>query len=110
MNKPSKLTVTAGIIGGLILIGCGGAGGIANGNQSPPSTISTEAITLAEFDRITTGMTHPQVVEIVGSPGRVSSELAGSKTYTFDGGTFTTAVVTFDQTGAVTSKSQFGLK
>ena len=109
MNKPSRPAIAAGLVGALILIGCGGAGGIANGDKSPPSTVPAAQMTLAEFDQITHGMTFEQVVAIVGSPGTVSSELMNTKTYTFDGGMMASGIVQFTD-GKVTSKSHFGLK
>jgi hypothetical protein len=106
ITKPKAI---AGIVGGLIVLGCSGAGGVANGDKSPPSTTPTEQITLAEFDSITHGMTFDEVVVIVGSPGKVSSEIMNTKTYTFDGGIMASGIIQFTD-GKVSSKSHFGLK
>jgi hypothetical protein len=53
-------------------------------------------------------MTFDQVAELVGSPGKVSSEMMNVKTYTFDGGFMANATVSFTD-GKVASKAQFGL-
>ena len=66
------------------------------------------------FNQIENGMTYEQVVEILGGEGQLLSEteLAGitMAIYTWDGESlFSTCQVTF-QNGAVSSKSQYGLK
>lgn len=77
-----------------------------------PSGPPPEDITLAEFTRIKTGMTHKQVTAIIGSPGvlSVESSLASyhDEIYEWRGEGYGNANVAF-QNGKVTSKAQAGL-
>lgn len=109
INRPTAIALAAA---GLVFLGCSGAV-TPNGAGSPPATLPPAEITLAEFDQISTGMTYEQVTTVVGSPGTVSSEMntpgMASKSYKYDGGTVSTAIVTFSD-GKVQTKTQFGLK
>lgn len=98
--------------------------GVNNGASSPPPTTAVEAagqgaegdITLAEYDQIQIGMTYDQVTSIIGSPGKVTSEMnSGSvqmKGYQWYGKEVNfmqgNAIITFDR-GKVVNRVQFGL-
>lgn len=117
--KHTALRVTLGII--IIIIGiCFLAGDTAN-TQNITQTESSitqkqEKMTLEKFNKIKTGMTYKQVVEIIGEEGTVLSEtdLGDSKYKTTiycwyaDNG-IANANVTI-QGGKVVSKAQAGLK
>ena len=74
-------------------------------------------ISLYEFDRIKTGMTYSEVVEIVGVEGTLMSEVDigfeeyATKMYSWEGNGYkgSNATVTF-QNGKVVSKAQIGLE
>ena len=97
-------------------------GASGNGNQSD-NIVSTgtttvqkqEKLNLEKFNKIETGMTYNQVVEIIGEEGTVLSEteIANIKTIIYswygEGSIGANANVTF-QNGKVTAKAQFGLK
>lgn len=74
-----------------------------------------ERITLEEYNKIQTGMTYEEVVNIVGSPGTdtVTSEVAGysMRVVSWEGNGFvgSNANVTFSN-GSVSAKAQIGLK
>lgn len=77
-----------------------------------PATISKE-----EFDAIYTGMTYQQVVDLVGGPGEVLSEVDigndeyFTRMYSWDGeGTPGANATITVQGGKVTAKAQFGLE
>lgn len=83
-----------------------------------PSSGNKPTISKAEFDRITTGMTYEEVVEIIGSKGEVLSDTDlgfGSEYRTAiymwegEGQTGANANITF-QGGKVISKAQMWLK
>ena len=87
-------------------------------NSNSSSTVNDEKITLEEFNKIETGMSYEEVVEIIGGEGTVLSEsdITGDgqyKTtiYSWDGNGMlgANANVTF-QGGKVISKAQFGLE
>jgi len=87
-------------------------------NSSNSNTINDEKMTLDEFNKIETGMSYEEVVNIIGAEGTVLSEsdITGDgkyKTtiYSWDGNGMlgANANVTF-QGGKVISKAQFGLK
>lgn len=72
-------------------------------------------LTKRMFDRITTGMTYANVVDIVGKEGEEISrtDIAGFTTimYAWQNGGFDMGTLTIMiQNGKVVSKSQFGLK
>lgn len=107
----------------LIVVVLGAIVGVSeNGNQSN-NTVSTgtttvqkqEKLNLEKFNKIETGMTYNQVVEIIGEEGTVLSEteIANIKTIIYswygEGSIGANANVTF-QNGKVTAKAQFGLK
>lgn len=87
--------------------------------NSPTSTVdptfNPPTISLVEFDKITTGMSYSEVVEIIGGEGELLSEssVAGytSKMYSWkgDGDIGANASMLF-QNDEVQSKSQYGLK
>lgn len=70
-------------------------------------------VTLAGYNRIQDGMSYAQVVQILGKSGQEisSNNIAGFKTvmYQWDDGSFGNMNAIF-QNGALTSKSQLGLK
>lgn len=110
MYQNKKLWTIAAIIGGLAAIVFIIAAMIPSGNKP--------TISLSEFNKISTGMTYEDVVEIIGSKGNVLSEVdlgIGSQyktsIYMWDGeGTLgANANITF-QNGKVVTKAQFGLK
>ncbi len=71
-------------------------------------------MTLAQFEKITTGMSYAEVVQIVGGAGREmsQSEVLGIKSATYawdgDGGLGANVMVSF-QNDKVATKAQFGL-
>lgn len=104
----------------------GGTQGVNTNNVQPTSTEQNNSstieedtkMTLEEFNKIETGMTYEQVVEIVGVEGTVLSEtdITGNEQYKTtmyswdgDGSLGANANVTF-QGGKVISKAQFGLE
>ena len=74
-----------------------------------------EKLNLEKFNKIETGMTYQQVVDIIGEEGTVlsESEIANIKTIIYswngEGSIGANANVTF-QNGKVVSKAQVGLK
>jgi hypothetical protein len=71
-------------------------------------------MSLDEFNRVTTGMTYDQVVEVVGGPGEQQSHFESggfsSESYKWSGQDgISTAMVQF-QNGKVSGKFQFGLR
>lgn len=110
MVRNKKMWAAAVIIGGLAIIIFVIAAIIPSGNKP--------TISISEFNKISTGMTYDEVVEIIGSKGNVLSEVdlglgARYKTsiYMWDGeGSIgANANITF-QNGKVVTKAQFGLK
>ena len=75
----------------------------------------SELITLEEYNQISTGMTHDKVTEIVGSSGKVSSQVEANGiqviivTWYGNGTAGSNANVTFTN-GEVTGKAQVGLR
>lgn len=72
------------------------------------------SMTLTKFEQIQKGMTYEQVVAIVGSPGKVSSDIdlggTSMRSYEWDGnGGISTANLSF-QNGVLQSKMQMGLE
>ena len=99
-----------------------GATGSESGNKTNNSTVTSataeqkqEKLNYEKFNKIQTGMTYQQVVDIIGEDGTVlsESEIANIKTTIYswygEGSIGANANVTF-QNGKVTSKAQFGLK
>ena len=82
---------------------------------SSSNTVNDSSITLDEFNRIETGMTYDEVVNIIGSYGTElsRSEIAGYTTVILmwegSGSLGANANVTF-QNGSVMAKAQFGLQ
>jgi hypothetical protein len=91
------------------------------GTQSAPASsqegtsgpVVAEGITMAKYDRLKTGMSYHQAVEILGTEGvEVSSnELAGTKTvmYQWEAGVGANVNAMF-QNDKLMQKAQFGLK
>jgi ribosomal protein L37E len=87
--------------------------------QAPPvekaaPTKSETGVTMANFNKIKTGMTYSEVVKILGSEGEVMSEneMAGYKTemYQWQGDSFVSNMNAMFQNRKLISKAQFGLK
>ena len=73
----------------------------------------TKAVSLAQFSKITSGMTYEQVVKIMGCDGYITSEISllgsVSTTYKWNGsGMLSSASITFEK-GKVSSTYQIGL-
>lgn len=103
-----------------IIFICGGIAVAINMGDSIQQSVSgvknaSEYITLEEYNKIETGMTYEQVVEIVGSNGTVSSQVEANGykiviiTWYGNGVAGSNANVTFTN-NAVTGKAQVGLK
>ena len=73
-----------------------------------------DTVTLAQFNRLQTGMTKDQVETILGSPGveQSSNELAGIRTEmrAWNGNTFGGNMNVMFQDGKLVQKAQFGLE
>ena len=84
-------------------------------NSTPSDKISEKAagVTLANFNKISTGMTYEKVVEILGSNGKVmlENEIGGTKdiVYMWEGERHTSITAMFVD-GKLDSKNQIGLK
>jgi hypothetical protein len=101
----------------LMLVGCGNPNQLIKGTSA--DIIQSDAsMSLAEFNKIQTGMTYQEVQDIVGGEGTLSSSVdigMGSEykteiyQWTGDGSIGANANVTF-QGGKVMSKAQIGLK
>lgn len=101
----------------LVFVGCGNPNSLLKGTDA--DVIKSEAsISLAEFNKIETGMTYKEVCDIVGGEGTLGSsvDVGIGKEYkteiyqwTGDGVVGANANVTF-QGGKVISKAQIGLK
>jgi len=83
-------------------------------NSTPSDKISEKAgVTLANFNKISTGMTYEKVVEILGSNGKVmlEKEIGGTKNivYMWESERFTNITAMFVD-GKLDSKNQIGLK
>lgn len=94
-----------------------GSGNNNNDTSTATSVVeqNQEKLNLEKFNKIETGMTYKEVVEIIGEEGTVlsESEIGNIKTTIYswygEGTIGANANVTF-QKGKVTSKAQFGLK
>ena len=107
----------------LVVIVLGVIVGASGNSNKPDNSVSAgittvqkqEKLNLEKFNKIETGMTYDQVVEIIGEEGTVlsESEIANIKTAIYswygEGSIGANANVTF-QNGKVTAKAQFGLK
>ena len=88
----------------------------APANKAAPPKEVASGVTMANFNRIKTGMKYDEVVKILGKEGEVLSEsdVAGYKTimYKWDGdeGGFGANMNAMFQNGKLNTKSQFGLK
>lgn len=104
------------IVIGAIAAASGSGNKTNNSNQTNTAVEQKqEKLTLEKFNKIETGMTYDQVVEIIGEEGTVlsESEIANIKTTMYswygEGSIGANANITF-QNGKVTAKVQFGLK
>lgn len=112
-HKIVTFLVIVFVIGIIVVISGGG-----NNNTIKTDTKveqSQEKLNLEKFNKIETGMTYEQVVEIIGEEGTVlsESEIGDIKTTIYSwygkGSIGANANITF-QKGKVISKAQFGLK
>ena len=73
-----------------------------------------DGVSLAEFNKVTTGMSYAQVSQILGSGGTENSrtDIGGSTTvmYTWQGSGFASNMNAMFQDDKLVSKAQFGLK
>lgn len=103
-----------------VFIICGGIAMTINMGNSIQKSVSgvkdkSEYITLEEYNKIESGMTYEQVVEIVGSDGTVSSQVESNGykiviiSWYGNGVAGSNANVTFTN-NAVSGKAQVGLK
>jgi hypothetical protein len=139
VTKTAKIWLIIGIvvvafllIGCLITVACLGIIGLSEGKSTgaapsveTPVTPRSEApvteapkpsgaVTLANFNKVQTGMTYGEVSKVFGNPGEltVQSEFGGYKSeiYSWKAARgFGSATVTF-MNGKVQSKAQFGLE
>lgn len=95
-----------------------GSDEIGGPDSDEPAEVNPATISLEEFNAISTGMTYEEVVTIIGSEGKILSEVdigMGDEYKTImymwegDGSLGANANVTI-QGGKVTAKAQFGLK
>lgn len=113
--KHTALRVTLGVL--IIIIGIGAIATNSNNNTiNTGSNIEQkqEKMTLEKFNKIETGMTYQQVVDIAGEEGTLSTESSyGSSNmkiyYWYASNGISNATVSF-MNGKVTAKSQIGLK
>jgi hypothetical protein len=87
----------------------------ASSSSTPASTpASTAGVTMANYNRLKTGMTYPQVVQILGKEGTELSrnDMAGYETimYQWEGDSFASNMNAMFQNGKLMQKAQFGLK
>lgn len=75
--------------------------------------VETSGVTMANFSKLSTGMTYEQVVEILGEHGEEisSNEIAGIRTvmYMWEGGSMGANMNAMFQNDKMMQKSQFGL-
>lgn len=113
--KSSGLRIFLGIL--ILLIGIASIASLGEDNTSPTSANSTELqqqkVTLEKFNKLETGMTYKQVVEIIGEDGTLSTESSyGNQSlkvyYWYSSNGISNATVSFSN-GKLTAKSQIGL-
>lgn len=113
--KSSGLRIFLGIL--ILLIGIASIASLGENNTSPTSANSTEVqqqkVTLEKFNKLETGMTYKQVVEIIGEDGTLSTESSyGNQSlkvyYWYSSNGISNATVSFSN-GKLTAKSQIGL-
>lgn len=113
--KSSGLRIFLGIL--ILLIGIASIASLGEDNTSQTSTNSTEVqqqkVTLEKFNKLETGMTYKQVVEIIGEDGTLSTESSyGDQSfkvyYWYSSNGISNATVSFSN-GKLTAKSQIGL-
>ena len=85
--------------------------------EEPTTPANSPKMNMAEFTSIQNGMSYDEVVAIVGGPGTLSSEVGTkgepyyTQTYTFEGeGDFGANAILSIQDGALSMKTQYGLK
>lgn len=88
-----------------------------NKKEEPVAPANSPKINMAEFTAIQNGMTYEEVAAIIGGPGTLSNEIgtAGEPyhtvTYTYEGeGDFGANAILSIQDGALSMKTQYGLK
>lgn len=113
--KSSGLRIFLGIL--ILLIGIASIASLGENNTSLTSANSTEVqqqkVTLEKFNKLETGMTYKQVVEIIGEDGTLSTESSyGNQSlkvyYWYSSNGISNATVSFSN-GKLTAKSQIGL-
>ncbi len=110
--------ITAILLIALICVAVAASNGTNNNSTTPASTNTTvqkqEKATLEKFNKIETGMTYQEVVDIMGEEGTLSTESSyGSQTmkiyYWYASNGISNATISF-MNGEVSAKSQIGLK
>jgi hypothetical protein len=78
------------------------------------STAALAAVTMAQYEKVNTGMTYSEVISILGTPNQELSraEMAGITTvmYMWEGNSIGGNMNVMFQNGKVVTKAQFGLK
>jgi hypothetical protein len=113
-----------GLVGFFVLVGI--VGGNRGSNSSAPSNDAAPAaqapipekpksqVTMANYNRLSTGMSYEQVVAILGKEGTElsSNDIAGYQTvmYQWEGDSFASNMNAMFQNGKLMQKAQFGLK
>lgn len=124
-NHPLLLGLL-GLVGFFVLVGIVGGN---RGNSPDPGNASVPAaqtqaqkepekpnskVTMANYNRLRTGMTYEQVVAILGKEGTElsSNDIAGYQTvmYQWEGESFASNMNAMFQNGKLMQKAQFGLK
>ena len=107
--------ITAILLIALICVAVAASNGTNNNSTTPTSTNTTvQKATLEKFNKIETGMTYQEVVDIMGEEGTLSTESSyGSQTmkiyYWYASNGISNATISF-MNGEVSAKSQIGLK
>lgn len=113
-----------GLVGFFVLVGIvGGNRGsnspvpssdVAPAAQAPEPEKPKSQVTMANYNRLSTGMTYEQVVAILGKEGTElsSNDIAGYQTvmYQWEGDSFASNMNAMFQNGKLMQKAQFGLK
>ena len=85
---------------------------VTPGATSP--AVKNDGVSLAEFNKVNTGMTYAQVSQLLGSGGTENSrtDIGGTTTvmYTWQGSGFASNMNAMFQDDKLVSKAQFGLK